>query len=235
MSNRFAIAAEKKPFLRAWETALLLALCVTLLLGLLAGRSQQKLASGLIRLHVIAASDSAEDQQTKLRVRDAVLDALTPELDSAASPRQAQKIIEARLPELAAIGGEISGGSSRATLGWENYPTRQYEGFALPAGRYLSLRVELGEAQGQNWWCVMFPPLCLPASGEFFTEQESKEIEQSKNIEVRFALFEAICNLFTDKSEKTEENKSETPDSIRKIFSERIVDRYSVKNLRFLF
>lgn len=81
----------------------------------------------------------------------------------------------------------------------------------------------------------MFPPLCLPASGEFFTEQESKEIEQSKNIEVRFALFEAICNLFTDKSEKAEENEPETPDSLRKIFSERIVDRYSVKNLRFLF
>ena len=160
MSNRFAIAAEKKPFLRVWETALLLALCVTLLLGLLAGRSQQKLASGLIRLHVIAASDSAEDQQTKLRVRDAVLDALTPALNSATSPRQAQEIIEARLPELAAIGGEISGSASRATLGWENYPTRQYEGFALPAGRYLSLRVELGEAKGQNWWCVVFPPLC---------------------------------------------------------------------------
>lgn len=160
MLTPFAIASEKKPFLRMWETALLLALCVTLLLGLLAGRSQQKLASGLIRLHVIAASDSAEDQQTKLRVRDAVLDALTPELDSAASPQQAQAIIEVRLTELAAIGEKISGSASRATLGWENYPTRQYEGFALPAGRYLSLRIELGEAQGQNWWCVVFPPLC---------------------------------------------------------------------------
>lgn len=153
-------APMKKPFLRAWEISLLLAMCVTLLSGMFASREQRALANGLIRLHVIAASDSDADQRTKLLVRDAVLDCLTPQLDTARTPREAQEIIENALPALEALGTEVANVPARASLGWENYPTRQYEGFALPAGRYLSLRVELGAAQGKNWWCVVFPPLC---------------------------------------------------------------------------
>ena len=153
-------APRKTPFLRIWELSLLLALCVTLLFGLASAQEQKKLSRGLIRLHVIAVSDSEEDQRTKLRVRDAVLDCLTPQLENAKTPREAQEIISRALPALEALGAELANVPTRATLGWENYPTRQYEGFALPAGRYLSLRVELGAAQGKNWWCVVFPPLC---------------------------------------------------------------------------
>ena len=150
--------------LRRWEIALLLALVVSMLAGLWAGREQRRLASGLIRLHVIASSDNAEDQALKLAVRDAVLETLTPALSAAETPQQAQEIVENRLPELARIGEAVSGQRAVASLGWENYPTREYEGFALPAGDYLSLRLELGEAQGKNWWCVVFPPLCAAAA-----------------------------------------------------------------------
>jgi len=150
--------------LRRWEIALLLALIVSMLAGLWAGREQRRLASGLIRLHVIASSDNAEDQALKLQVRDAVLETLTPALSAAETPQQAQEIVENRLPELARIGEAVSGQRAVASLGWENYPTREYEGFALPAGDYLSLRLELGEAQGKNWWCVVFPPLCAAAA-----------------------------------------------------------------------
>ena len=150
--------------LRRWEIALLLALVISMLAGLWAGREQRRLAAGLIRLHVIAASDGAEDQAVKLQVRDAVLEKLTPALEAAQTPQQAQEIVERALPTLAGIGEAVSGQHTRATLGWENYPTRVYEGFALPAGDYLSLRLELGEAKGKNWWCVVFPPLCAAAA-----------------------------------------------------------------------
>ena len=156
----------KKPFLRVWELALLLALCLSMLAGLWAGREQRALAAGLIRLHVIAASDSEADQQTKLRVRDAVLETLTPALADAESPAEAKARVQALLPALAETARAVSGGEARATLGWENYPTRRYDGFALPAGRYLSLRLSLGAAEGKNWWCVVFPPLCAACAGD---------------------------------------------------------------------
>ena len=150
----------RKPFFRVWELALLLSLCLTLLTGLWAGREQRALASGLIRLHVIAASDSAADQETKLRVRDAVLALLTPALADAETPEAARARVEKLLPALRETAERVSGGAAAATLGWEDYPTRRYDGFALPAGRYLSLRLSLGAARGRNWWCVVFPPLC---------------------------------------------------------------------------
>lgn len=156
-------AHTEKPWLRRWEAALLLALCISLLGGLWISREQQRLARGLVRLHVIAASDSAEDQAKKRSVRDAVLETLTPALEDAQNPQAAQGTIASLLPELSRIGERISGQQARATLGWEHYPTRVYEGFALPAGNYLSLRLELGAAEGQNWWCVVFPPLCAAA------------------------------------------------------------------------
>ena len=154
----------RKPFFRVWELALAFSLCVTLLAGLWAGREQRALAAGLIRLHVIAASDSAEDQETKLRVRDAVLELLAPALADAASAEEARRRVQALLPALRAEAERVSGGEAAASLGWENYPTRRYADFALPAGRYLSLRLSLGEARGQNWWCVVFPPLCAAAA-----------------------------------------------------------------------
>ena len=127
-----------------WETAALLTLCLALLLGLWAERRQAALADGLVRLHVIAASDSPEDQAEKLRVRDAVLALLTPRLEGA-DRDAALETLRLSLPEVAATASRVSARNARAELGAERYPTREYESFSLPAGTYTSLRVTLGE------------------------------------------------------------------------------------------
>ena len=151
--------------LRKWEIALLLALCFTLLAGPWAGAASHRVSEGLVRLHVIAASDDATEQAIKLDVRDAVLSYLEPKLDSAADIAGAEALIEANLDGIAAAAeSSAQGREVNVTLGEEYYPTREYDTFSLPAGRYQSLRVTLGEGAGHNWWCVVFPPLCLTAA-----------------------------------------------------------------------
>ena len=149
---------------KIWETAALLALCVTLLGGVWAQGRQSELSGKLLRLHVIAHSDEPEEQALKLRVRDAVLDYLSPLLADAADRDAARDIIESELENVRSAAESASEGRAvRVTLGQERYPLRQYEGFTLPAGTYESLRVVLGEGAGQNWWCIVFPPLCIEA------------------------------------------------------------------------
>ncbi len=151
---------------RIWETAALLGLCFTLLLGTWAQARQTAISSGLIRLHVIAVSDAPEEQALKLRVRDAVLAYLTPKLDGAQNREEARRVLTAELDGVRSAAAAASEGREvTVSLGQERYPLRQYEGFRLPAGEYESLRVVLGEGRGQNWWCIVFPPLCLSAAG----------------------------------------------------------------------
>ncbi len=125
--------------------------------------------NGVIRLHVLASSDSAEDQALKLKVRDAILADTEGLLDGAASREEAAKRLRAAIPDIeaAATACLLANGCEApvtVTLGEEDYPRRVYEDVALPAGEYLSLRVCIGEAQGKNWWCVLFPPMCLSAA-----------------------------------------------------------------------
>jgi len=124
---------------------------------------QRQLAEKLVRLHVVANSDSPSDQAIKLRVRDAVLAAAEPVLGSADDPEQA---LAAELPALeCALGREES---VSVTLQNERFPTRNYETFSLPAGVYRTLRVTIGAGEGHNWWCVVFPTLCTAASLDEF-------------------------------------------------------------------
>ncbi|MDR0858452.1 MAG: stage II sporulation protein R [Oscillospiraceae bacterium] len=123
---------------------------------------QRELADKLIRLHVVGASDSAADQNYKLEVRDAVIGLLRPILSGAADAAEAEALLGENLQALEALAPGLS-----ATLETESFPERDYETFSLPAGEYRTLRVEIGAAEGKNWWCVMFPPLCYEAaSGE---------------------------------------------------------------------
>ncbi len=151
--------------MRIWEKAALLALSFTLVWGAWAQGRQASIAAGVLRLHVIAASDAEEEQALKLRVRDAVLEELRPLLQNAADAAEAGAIAEENLRSIAAAAEAVSEGR-RVTvcLGQERYPLREYGGFRLPAGRYASLRVTLGEGEGHNWWCVIFPTLCLEAA-----------------------------------------------------------------------
>ncbi|MGE4353178.1 MAG: stage II sporulation protein R [Oscillospiraceae bacterium] len=165
------------------ETALLLSLCITLCLAVWGQGGSRTLSSQLIRLHVIAVSDEPEEQELKLRVRDAVLAYAEPLLENTETAEDAYALLYNNLDSLSEAAQSASEGRSvEVTLTRETYPTRYYDSFALPAGEYNSLRVMLGEAQGKNWWCVIFPPLCTAASVEdvqpTLSEDEQKIITQ---------------------------------------------------------
>ncbi len=182
--------------LKTWELAALCALCVSLCVGTWAQGRQRDISSSLVRLHVIAASDETTEQELKLRVRDNVLEYLTPVLDKAESPEEAQRIINGELTSIKAAAEACAGGRSvSVTLGQEYYPTREYEGFTLPAGQYQSLRVILGEGKGHNWWCVVFPPLCVSSAEQnkaldAMSEPERGLITEADGYELRFRIVE---------------------------------------------
>lgn len=156
---------KDKNSLRKWETALLLSLCVALCLGTWASAASGRVSAQLVRLHVIAHSDAPEEQSVKLTVRDNVLEYLEPKLESAGSAVEAREIITKNLDGIKRAAENVSEGRPVSVkLGEEYYPTRDYDGFSLPAGKYQSLRVTLGSGEGHNWWCVVFPPLCLTAA-----------------------------------------------------------------------
>ena len=151
------------------EIALMLALALTLTSGAAALHSQSALADKVVRLHVLANSDSEADQALKLQVRDAVLARATAALAGATDREEALRRLTALLPELEAAAEAVVAENGyaypvRAELAETSFPTKEYDGFALPAGEYLALRVLIGAAAGQNWWCVVFPPLCVTAS-----------------------------------------------------------------------
>ena len=194
--------ADKSRHLCLWELAGLMALCALLLSGLWAEGAQTSLAGKLVRLHVLAVSDAPEEQAVKLRVRDAVLQCLTPLLENVQDAREAGAVLEDSL-DLVCTAAEAAaeGRAVRVTLSEERYPTRDYTGFSLPAGRYRSLRVVLGEGKGHNWWCVVFPPVCLSAA-----EKEAMQpvmnpadyalITRSDGWEIRFRIVELWGELF---------------------------------------
>lgn len=159
------------PRLRRWELALLLGLAATLLLGLWLEREQSDLADSVLRLHVLANSDSETDQALKLKVRDRVLAEAKSILPDGASLEVAERKIGENLSRLAAAGAEVVARegydySVSASLEETWFPTKEYEDFSLPAGQYQALRIVIGEGEGQNWWCVVFPPLCLGSVSE---------------------------------------------------------------------
>lgn len=165
MKHYIVLAVFIMTKLKIWEVSLLCALCVSLLAGTWAQTKQEDIASSLIRLHVVAVSDDKTEQEIKLRVRDEVLNCISPELENVKSANDAESIIREKLGEIQrAAAREAEGRKVTVSLGEEYYPTRHYEGFSLPAGRYSSLRIILGEGKGHNWWCVVFPPLCVSAA-----------------------------------------------------------------------
>ena len=164
-------AKRKRKTLRMAELALLIGAAVFLLTGVWALNTQRDLADRVVRLHVLANSDTEEDQALKLRVRDAVLDRTTEILEQSADRESAEALLRESLPELEALAEETVRANGydyavTAELADMAFPTKEYDGFALPAGEYLALRILIGEGAGQNWWCVVFPPLCTAASAD---------------------------------------------------------------------
>lgn len=153
------------------EIAALVLLLVLLVTGTRAIRIQEGVEAGVVRFHVLANSNSPADQALKLKVRDVVLERATELLEGVEERSVAEAKLRGSLLELEEIAqAEIQRQGYQYTVTTElkstAFPTRQYDGFSLPAGEYLALRVLIGDAEGENWWCVVFPPLCMAASTE---------------------------------------------------------------------
>lgn len=196
--------------LKRWEVALLCGVLAALLWSAWAGQEQAELAGQVIRLHVLANSDSQADQELKLAVRDRVLEQAEDLYPEDATLEQAREILEDNLDELAAAGQQVvdeAGKDYLVTAQLEEcwFPTKEYENFALPAGEYTALRVVIGEGEGQNWWCVAFPPLCLgaatesveeaTAAGLFTEDQAGLMIQENEGYVLKFKSLELLGEL----------------------------------------
>ena len=165
--------------LKFLEPALAIGLVIALIVGARADMTQSKLSDKLLRLHVIANSDTDEDQALKLRVRDRVIQTAQGFLTDVSNVNDAQDIVLQHIPELrAAAQDEVRRAgydySVNARVTNMYFPTRDYDTFSLPAGNYDAFRVEIGAAAGRNWWCVLFPPLCVTAA-EAEVEETAEE------------------------------------------------------------
>lgn len=175
------------------------------------GRRLDELRGSVLRLHILANSDNEEDQRLKLCVRDALLEQSGELFACADSLEEAETAAEAELHEIERIARETleSQGSSQtvtAKLVDMHFDERFYDGLTMPAGDYKALRVELGEAEGHNWWCVMYPPLCLPAAcrvtinksaeEEHFDKKELDIMYRPKKYRIRFAVWDKLKRLF---------------------------------------
>ncbi len=163
-----------------------------------------------LRLHIPANSDSEADQSLKLKVRDAVISLLEKPLSNCETKADAVAVVEDMKSEIekvsaGVIADEGMNYKAKVTVTQENYPRREYEGISLPAGEYTSVKIELGEAEGKNWWCVLFPQVCTSSAcpekvlAEVgFTASQIKLLTEDEETEyvVKFKLLELVESLF---------------------------------------
>lgn len=198
------------------KIAKLFVLCLLLVMAVWFGSvlsDRSVLRENIIRLHVVAESDSEEDQTVKLQVRDAIIAQLQSTMENLPDAETAKSYIQSHLPQLQQVANQVleqAGVAAQAvvTLGKEAFPTREYETFTLPAGVYESLRVTIGTGQGHNWWCVVFPTFCVSATSEDmadtavsagFSQSLAGSLTGEKPYQVRFFLLDCIGwieNLF---------------------------------------
>lgn len=172
------------------------------------GINCRSIRNDIVRLHILANSDSEADQRVKLAVRDALLSSGKELFSGEVNKNNAVEALKNQKCELTDIANSVlnkNGFDYQAEIFLVNeyFTTRSYENFTLPAGEYLALKVILGEGKGHNWWCIMFPPLCLPAATEnadlnaVFGEDEVTLIESSPKYEIRFKIIEIIESIRT--------------------------------------
>ncbi len=183
-------------------------LICTVILSLVPCMGEAQIYNDVIRLHVIGESDSAEDQELKLAVRDAVLECVCAKVANCGSFDEAYAVIsnmQAEIKEAAESCTKEKGVARDVAvcLGLEKYPRRDYGEAVLPAGEYTSLRIKIGKAEGKNWWCVLFPSVCTGFAkdeNEYtavgFTPSEYRIItEKSKGWRVRFRILEVLSEI----------------------------------------
>ncbi len=165
-----------------------------------------EIRSDVLRLHILANSDSEEDQALKLKVRDAVLKEGADIFEGSSDVNEAIKAITPQKERLKSIAEKVIFDHGKdypvtVLLETEYFETRTYEDVTLPAGEYLAVRILIGEGKGHNWWCVMFPPLCLPAAeGEtvdaYMNDDEVKLVKSQPRYEPRFKIVEWCQMIF---------------------------------------
>ena len=191
------------------EIALALGLISAIILSVSSfNASCDDLRTNILRLHIIANSDSKEDQALKLKVRDEILEKTGNLFVETKNLSDAKEKAESSLEEFESIANQVileNGYSytAKARVGTSNFNTREYDDFTLPAGEYPSLIITLGEGNGQNWWCVVYPAVCVPAASKHelkeSTKDKSAKIAQNpRRYVMRFKtveIYEKIKNL----------------------------------------
>ena len=191
-------------------------LAIALLAGMLPVHGESEIYDTVVRLHVLANSDSDADQALKLKVRDRVLEIVSPAVADCRTQAEAIAAIGGMMDEINSVAQDVifSEGYDypiSVEIGEEYYPTTSYESCAFPEGSYVSLRICIGEAEGKNWWCCLFPPLCLSAATEEaeeknedafiavgLTSEQYKLITENRSpkYKIRFKILEAIQSIF---------------------------------------
>lgn len=180
-------------------------------------KTSEEIRSDVLRLHVIANSDTSVDQNLKLRLRDYILQEGKDIFNGSVNVENAVEKIEPVLPELEKSAKAFMNQAGfdydvKISLSNEYFTTRTYETVTLPAGKYLALRVVIGSGEGHNWWCVMFPPMCVPAADKkdeienVFSEKEIKLVESKPKYEPRFKvveIYEQLKEIISEKSEQS--------------------------------
>ncbi len=170
---------------------------------------RQTLSDEVIRLHIVGASDRQEDQQVKLQIRDAVVEKLRSAMEEAVSVADARAFLTENLDmieETANCVLQEAGFSEKVSVRFEReaFETRVYDTFTLPAGVYESLRIVVGEGQGKNWWCVVFPSLCMPSTiddfadaavGAGFSDTLTETVQKDSDRPVRFFVLDCLGKL----------------------------------------
>ena len=193
--------------MRLFRKALILAVVLMMLCTITGFAGQcETISDRVLRVHVLANSDSQEDQALKLKVRDKVLECSAYMLDDAQDLNQAEALTEQNLQDIQKVAQEEVYRQGydypvKVELTNMHFNTRVYETVTLPAGEYDALRVSIGEAQGHNWWCVMFPPMCLPAAEESKELQDVLDpaqieiVEGGSQYEVKFKTIEVLEDI----------------------------------------
>lgn len=173
------------------------------------GQALDELRGSVLRLHILAESDSEYDQNLKIKVRDRLLESDI--FSGAESLEEAEKLAEDRLPEIIDIAERTLRENGcyvpvTAELTDMDFDERVYGNITMPSGNYRALRIKIGSARGHNWWCVMYPPLCIPSACEveenedaeevFFTEKEIDIMNRPEKYKVRFAIWDKLKSIF---------------------------------------
>lgn len=183
---------------------------------------QKEIAERVLRFHVLANSDSEEDQELKLKVKKAVVDYLDTYLNQEVLTLEETKtIVEAQKEEIIQLAEQVISEngydySVNAEMTTDYFPIKTYGDVTLPAGEYEAFRMNIGEAKGKNWWCILYPPLCFVDASYGYLPDDSKEMLKNVldkecfqavagggstegKVEVRFKLWDIICSKFSKK------------------------------------